>query len=314
MGGKPIVWIREASFLKGKDGLALRYHLDFPEDWHKGKALVLVLTGRAECLDKYDRVTSRLLERSVAVLRMDWRGQGGSGRMLADPHKGHVGDFDLYLEDLCRILEKVVRPLNPGRVLFMGHSMGSHLALRHLLSGAGDVQGAILESPMFSIDTRPLPYALVKAICRVASTLGLGESYVPAGRAFRPDKAFRGNALTGDPEHFFRFQDFLIRHPALQMGDPTLGWLHAASLSMDQLWRDLSSRKLSVPILLLSGQADRVVHPIWHERALFFLERGHYCSIPDARHEIYMEREGIQRVLWAAIDQFLAQEGVLADL
>ncbi|MDY0161738.1 alpha/beta hydrolase [Desulfobotulus sp.] len=314
MNKEPIAWVKEAAFLGACDGLPLRYHIGFPPKWHAGDPIVILLTGRAECLDKYDRVQKALLERGVAVLRKDWRGQGGSGRMLPDSHKGHVTDFALYLDDLQRILQIVVTPLQPGGLVLMGHSMGSHLALRHLLSGAKGVCAAILESPMFSIDTWPLPYGLVRKICTRARAMGLEDRYIPAGGPFRADLAFKGNNLTGDPEHFFRFQNFLIQHPSMQMGAPTLGWLHAASLSMDQLWQELKKKKLDTPILMLSGEADQVVRPKDHRKACTFLPRGICVSFPKGRHELFMERAEIRQMLWQHVDVFGRQQGFFPKL
>ena len=49
--------------------------------------------GRAEFIEKYFETVRELRARGFAVATIDWRGQGGSERALADPRKGHVGDF-----------------------------------------------------------------------------------------------------------------------------------------------------------------------------------------------------------------------------
>ena len=52
------------------------------------RASVVLFGGRGEFIEKYaTEVVGELLARGFAVLSMDWRGQGLSSRMLADPAK-----------------------------------------------------------------------------------------------------------------------------------------------------------------------------------------------------------------------------------
>ncbi|TWI72303.1 lysophospholipase [Desulfobotulus alkaliphilus] len=300
----PIQFLKDAFFLKADDGLLLRCHRVLPPGWKAGGPLVLILTGRAECLDKYDRLTAMFLKKGVAVVRKDWRGQGGSGRMLKDGQKGHVTDFQLYLDDLNTVLTSLVYPMKPGKLVLLGHSMGSHLILRHLLEQPEGIHAAILESPMFSISTFPLPYAAARYIFRLAGQRSLAEAYIPGGGPFRPHAPFAGNRLTGDPEHFFRFQDFLRQHRQMQMGAPTLGWMDAADRSMEAMWKDLGSADLRTPLLILSGSEDRVVHPHDHEKATSYLPSAQFVSFKGARHELYMERQAIRIKVWKRMESF----------
>ncbi|MCW7753729.1 alpha/beta hydrolase [Desulfobotulus sp. H1] len=313
MKNDSLVFVTDASFLKAKDGVFLRYHIHLPAGWYKGDPLVLILTGRAECLDKYDRMAALFSEKKVAVVRKDWRGQGGSGRMLRDPQKGHVENFELYRMDLLQIMEQVVAPLQPGRVLLLGHSMGSHLALQCILQGCRNIHAAVLGSPMFSIDTGPLPWPVVSEICRAAVRLGQGGAYIPGGGPFNPRAAFVGNNLTHDEEHFYRFQNFLKKHRSFQMGAPTLGWVHAADVSMQSLWDALAGKRKTLPLLILSGGEDRVVHPEMHRKAVRLLPGARHVIFPGGRHEIYMETRSIREKVWQQIEVFLMSIGFFKE-
>ena len=51
---------------------------------------------------------------------MDWRGQGGSQRMLSNPRKGHVRGFWEYDRDLIRFMKDIVLPDCPPPFIGLG--------------------------------------------------------------------------------------------------------------------------------------------------------------------------------------------------
>ena len=59
----------------------------------RGAARSACSSGRGEFIEKYFEVIADLRRRGFAVATMDWRGQGGSQRMLPNPRKGHVRYF-----------------------------------------------------------------------------------------------------------------------------------------------------------------------------------------------------------------------------
>jgi lysophospholipase len=95
--------------IKTPDGVELRF-ARWPAGDGKRKGTVCVFPGRAEMIEKYFEVVSELRARGFAVAVLDWRGQGGSTRMLADPRKGHVEDFAEYQIDLDAFMKQIVLP------------------------------------------------------------------------------------------------------------------------------------------------------------------------------------------------------------
>lgn len=307
----PISFLADAGFFRARDGLQLRWYMDFPPVWKEGDPLLLLLSGRAESLDKYDRVTSFFLEEGLAVFRMDWRGQGGSGRLLAGSEKGHIDDFATYISDLEEILTQVILPRKPGKLIFCGHSLGGHLILRFLLGG-GKMDAAILVSPMLSIYTGMLPENLARPIIDFFGRSGLAEQKIPGRRWLDKKPRFARNRLTRDPEHFYRFRNFLAEHPALETREPTWAWVHEAFSSMDKVWRDLELAPIEdVPLLILSGGKDRVVKPRDHARLLKFLKNGTCHFLPEARHELLMEKREVIREIWRVIEEFFRKYHIL---
>src|SRR5580704_4448991 len=92
----------------------------------------VLLNGQTEFIEKYFEVIDELRGRGFAVASLDWRGQGGSGRLVPDaPLRVHIGDFADYDADLSAFMEKVVDPILPKGtpVIALAHSMGGHILL-----------------------------------------------------------------------------------------------------------------------------------------------------------------------------------------
>ena len=116
--------------LTARDGTALRTAL-WPAPAGGVRGSVVLLQGRAEFIEKYGETVGDLTARGFAVYALDWRGQGGFGRTLADTRKGHVDSYDDYLSDFDLFLERLVLPDAPRPIVVLAHSMGGHIVLRH---------------------------------------------------------------------------------------------------------------------------------------------------------------------------------------
>src|ERR1700733_10603188 len=86
-----------------------------------------VLDGQTEFIEKYFEVIDELRGRGFAVAALDWRGQGGSGRLVPEaPLLVHIDDFADYDADLSAFMDKIVAPMLSGdrRPVAVAHSMG----------------------------------------------------------------------------------------------------------------------------------------------------------------------------------------------
>ncbi|WP_339548806.1 alpha/beta hydrolase, partial [Pseudomonas sp. RA_35y_Pfl2_P32] len=119
------------------DGWALRRF-----DWGvegRPRGRMLCQGGRGDIFEKYLEAFAHWHALGWSITSFDWRGQGGSGRLSPDPHVGHVGDFQQYIDDFRAfwadwVAEDAGRDGGPHVAL--GHSMGGHLLLRALVEGA----------------------------------------------------------------------------------------------------------------------------------------------------------------------------------
>ena len=74
------------------------------------RGTVCLFQGRGEFIEKYFEVVADLRRRGFGVATMDWRGQGGSSRLLSNPSKGFVRCFADFDQDLAYFMKEVVLP------------------------------------------------------------------------------------------------------------------------------------------------------------------------------------------------------------
>lgn len=289
----------------GADGMRLRYAW-----WRsalKGwKGTVCIFPGRGEYIEKYFETVADLRRRAFTVAAMDWRGQGGSDRLLKNPRKGHVEDFADYDRDVARFMEEVVLPDCPPPYFAIGHSMGGHILLRSACRRDCWFDRMVLVGPMLQIAALPMPAPICSAISEIASYAGFGEMFVPGGKSVAVEELpFENNVLTTDEGRFYRNQAVLEIAPELGIGSPTVGWLRAALSSISAMNEPDFPPQVHVPTLLIAAANDRVVSNRAIEDMSALLKAGSQIVIRGAQHEILQEQDGIREQFWAAFDAFI---------
>lgn len=265
---------------------------------------VCLLTGRAEFVEKYFEVVAELRQRGFAVVAFDWRGQGGSDRPLANPRKGHVDDFDDFQADLFVVHEAVVSRM-PGPHFALAHSMGGAVLTGALARRPDLFARAVVTAPMFEIARLRRP-RWAHALAATLDTLGFGGAFIPAGGETPVmTKPFEDNPLSRDPHRYERTGQLIAANPYLGLGDPTIGWVHAAFRAMAPLRDPNFPLALRTPMLIVAGARDRVTVTAAAERFAARLRGGRALILPDAEHEILMERDSVREVFWAAFDAFV---------
>jgi lysophospholipase len=293
--------------LRTAEGARLRYGIARPKGRVRGS--VLLLQGRAECLEKYREIVTGLSRRGLMVYSFDWHGQGLSGR----PPHGHgsrrVRSFDDYLEDLDLFLREVwCRP--PAQRFIVAHSTGGHVALRHMAERGLKVAGALLCAPMIDLHTRRWPRWLARLLAGSCVALGLGDCLVPGERSLLPSaRRFEGNHLTGDPERFRILPELVRRHPELECRGATYRWVNAAFRSIERLSRPGIAESIASPVTVLAGSHDRLTDTEASRRFAARLPKGRFVLMEAARHEIMMEHDRVQTEFWRAVDRMLEGAG-----
>ncbi|HUF86683.1 MAG TPA: alpha/beta hydrolase [Thermohalobaculum sp.] len=292
--------------LTASDGVRLRGAV-----WRhdgRGRGHAIVLQGRTEFLEKYAGPAAGLVARGFAVASLDWRGQGHSDRLVANPLKGHVGRFTDYHRDLQALLAHPEVAGLAGPRLVLAHSMGGTIGLGAVLRGVMRPAALIVLAPMLGIAMSKGQRLLCRLLLPLARALGRPDIWPPLAGAAAPYvlSGFEGNVLTDDRARFAWMVEALRRDPALGLGMPTLGWFDAALAEADWIARH---GPLEVPGLCLLGSDEAVVGPAAVRAGAPRLGLE-LVEIAGARHELLISSEPVRRATWEAIDRFLAARGL----
>ncbi len=252
------------------------------------RAAVLLAHGYAEHLGRYQEFVAHLGARGFAVAGIDHRGHGGSGGP-----RGHCESFDELVADL-RALADMADGWWPGvpRLLF-GHSLGGLLAVVYLLRHPETVRAAALSGPAIRV-----PDAAPRAVQSLALLLGRIAPRLPLRsnldeRLLARDPAV-GAAYVADP---------LVHRRA------TAGFFRAVRAAQAQALAEAS--RLRVPLLILQGDADRIVDPSGAADLAARLRCEHeLVMLPGYYHELLNEpreeRAAVLTLLDAWFDRFVA--------
>jgi len=273
---------------------------------------VLLAQGRAEMIEKYFETVGELRARGFHVVAFDWRGQGGSDRLLRDGRKGHVRDFDEYEDDLRAVVaaELASRP-RPWFGLF--HSMGACIALSAARKGDLPLERMVCLAPMVAIHNIRNPKGVLW-LARTLCAAGLTNHYIPGGGPVSiATKPYPGNPLTSDENRYARNALIASAFPQLAIGDPTIGWTRAAFTRMAALQAPGFAEAIAIPALVLTAGEDRVVSTPAAEAFAARLGSGGVISIAGGRHELLMESDVGRAQVLAAIDAFFERAPTQAE-
>ncbi len=294
-----------SGYFSARDGLSIRFaRWDTTAERRLGT--VCLFQGRTEFIEKYFETITDLRRRGFAVATMDWRGQGGSSRLLKNPAKGHAETFAHHDADIGKFMADIVLPDCPPPFFCLAHSMGGHLVLRLTQTKVCWWDRVVLISPMMGFPGTDAGNSAICAAAEIGTFLGLGDSFVPSWKSHAPEaNQFEGNLLTSDRLRFERAREAVQAAPYLGIGAPTVGWVAAACSSLATINSDAFMDSIKVPILIIAAGNDQVVSTPAIER---FASRIKNCTrivLAGAKHEILQERDQLREQFWAAFDAYV---------
>ena len=301
--------------LKLQDGSQIHYVVLSPaQSATKPKATVVVVNGRTESYLKYQELAYELTQQGYQVLMFDHRGQGLSTRLTDNPQKGHIEDFQQYVDDMHQLISRVVLTTVPAKqyLYLLGHSMGGAISTLYLQQHPQVFQKAALSAPMHGINGKLL-YDEGDA-CRLASLVSVFSTEGYAGFADKAYSArpFAGNDLTGSEQRYQWMQDLYQQNPQLQLGGATWGWLEQACAVLPDMQQQAD--KIKIPVLVLQAELDSIVSASAQQQFCAALESnadsgcvGGVQQIKGAKHELLFEQDPIrQQVLDKVLVHFSA--------
>lgn len=253
---------------------------------------VLIFPGRSEYLERFGRTISSMVNSGYSVVSLDWRGHGLSDRVAEDSKVCHVQRFTDYQNDVAALVDFAEAQALPKPWYLFGNSMGCCIGLRALSNGLS-VSAVAFTAPLWDIKMSTPARLLATPISTLAQAIGRSQSYVPGydSESYVLKTPFSGNKVTHDKETY----DFLIslaeQLPELEIGGPTMGWLHQCLKECKSL---STMRSPDLPCLVFCGDQDNVVDIKAIEQRMQNWPRGRFEQLQGAKHELVMEIPSIR--------------------
>lgn len=299
---------REEGEFAGVENIPIRY-VTFTSAQHD--KVILLCPGRIESYVKYPELAYDLFHCGYDVIVIDHRGQGRSGRLLEDPHRGHVVAFQDYVDDLETLYLKTIVARHYRRRYAIAHSMGGAILTLMLARQPAAFDAVSLISPMFGIRL-PMPLWMASPILEWAERRPTVRDDYAIGTGKWHPSPFVPNQLTHSRERYRRNLRFYADDPALRIGGPTYHWVREGVQAGQMILNQAS--KISTPLLLLQAAKDSIVDNSAQD--LFcqkMADAGHPCEggrpqvIAGARHEILFEKDSMRTEALEAVTAFFSR-------
>jgi lysophospholipase len=296
------------SLWQAGDGWPIR-RIDWPPSLKiaaQPRGSILFLTGRGDHYEKYLETLDYFSGLGWRVTSIDWRGQGDSGRLLADRHVGYIDDFSTWIADL-RGFYAGWKTEADGPKVVIAHSMGGHLAMRAAIEQAIDPDAMVLSGPMLSIRTGGLPLWLNQAAAKFMLSLGRGEKAAwKTAEKPRSTNALRRLMLTHDKQRYADEIAWWDIRPRVRLGPGSWRWVERAIASIRNIHQDSKLESMPIPTLILATTADQLVST---PQILADAEKLPHCEIllfgKEAAHELLRECDAVRDKCLASINAFL---------
>jgi alpha-beta hydrolase superfamily lysophospholipase len=259
--------------LPARDGLRL-----FHRSWHppEPETALVVVHGFGEHSGRYEELASWLARRGIAVHAFDLRGHGRT-----PGKRGHVASFDLLLDDVATLIDRMSQE-HPGlpRVL-LGHSMGGLVSTAFVCERQPDIDRLVVSGPALALspDISKGRLLLARWLRRILprATLGAGLD---------------SDGLSRDPDVIRRYESDPLVHGRVSAS-------FGAGMLDAQLRTAASAVRVEVPMLLLHGEDDPLCLVQGSRDFFDGLPRDRVSgsrlrTYPGLKHEIFNEPERLQ--------------------
>lgn len=269
----------------------LRTALSIPKN---PKALILLAPGLKESIEKYYETIRFLNDADYAVAIIDWRGQGGSPRYYPkQPHKRGAQSFTRDRDDFIAFSHEVKKhsALDQLKTFILAHSMGSNIACHAAMIYPDIAEKMALSAPMFGISLPCIGMRMASVITAFINNAGLGHIYAPGHANWSPLYEKAGiRFLTLDPERQKVQTALFTQNTHITLGGVTWRWLHKAINAC----KTLRLSRIQCPVIIGMAEKDTVVCNNHIKQAGEKHDNITVFTLPDARHEIMMERDEIR--------------------
>lgn len=265
-------------------------------------ATVIIVHGFNEYKEKFQEMIYYFLQRKIQVVVYDQRGHGDS-KLTAQQTQVDSQNFNEYVLDLKAIINQVAQAIlsDDQKLIIFSHSMGGAVTTSYLEQYPGQVDGAILNTPMFMIDTGKYPQSFTYLYSKLMAKLGYGRLYIPTTEAFDPklhtiyDETPEGSISNSQiREEYFHKVNVSIHSLPTRGG--SLNWLKTAFDTTHSILKPDRLAQVKIPILLIRAGEDNVVQKEGIFTAGHYLPNVERVLIPDSKHQTYLDHDQALRL------------------
>lgn len=289
------------NYVVGCKGVRIAYrHFVHPQTTSK---LVILVNGRAENILKWTEIAFDLYQQGYDVVVFDHRGQGYSDRLLKDPEKGYIDNFNYYVEDMHSVIQHILSYHHYPIQHILSHSMGGLIVTHYLAKYPHQIKSAVLSAPFFCLADK---YSYIER-CIVAAMLwlGQGQRYVFNKKAYSPVN-LRDNHLSHCKTRMKWHNRINLSFPKGRLGGPTFRWLSQCVTAFESLPQ--LAPKVKIPLLILRAEQDTVVCNRGIEALISHFSSAILHDVAKAKHEILFEVDTIRTLVLEQIYNFYLQE------
>jgi lysophospholipase len=287
----------------GKDGIPISY-IKFENPQEIGA--IVIVNGRSENYAFYAEPIYDLAQAGYSIYAFDHRGQGFSGRLLANTQIGHVEHFDDYVDDMKTFVDTVVNTTPHTRRYIFSHSMGGAISAQYGLLYPTDFDAYVFSSPMFGFNTSPYSNFVAHVIVDFGILIGNARGWAKNQGPYLPTETFASNTVTTSELRWNTRHDVLIDNPVVQLGGPSNRWVQQA-LDATSSIRD-NAHNFQPPAMVFETPTDQIVISADEEA---FCSKASHCvmgnTYPNGKHELIREQDYIRTDLYQRALKFFSE-------
>lgn len=260
---------------------------------------IVICFGLSEFCEKFHELAYYMHREGYQVAVWDHRGHGKSPREVEDPQLVHVERFAQYVEDMHRLMEEIVLPRAQAAPLYLyAHSMGGCIGTLYLEQYPGIFQKAVLNAPMYGLNSGGLPDCAAQLLCLTAAFLGKKKKKLFVMGDFDPWEPFERSGCDSMARHAY-YQELRREHKEYQACAATYGWTCEAIRAGKRAISAVRAARIDIPVLLFQATEDVFVRA--GEQDLFL------ARIPNGRKVIVRSRHEISRAVNGTLEPYLAE-------
>jgi acylglycerol lipase len=226
----------QEGMFKGVRDASIYYQCWLPEG--QPKAVLLIVHGLAEHSGRYMNVVNHFVPLGYGVYGLDHLGHGKSegARVYVKQFEDYTDTLKIYFDMVCQ--------WQPDLPIFLvGHSMGGLIGALYLLDHQAELAGAVLSGPCIKTtgDVSPVTVTIGRLLSVLMPQAGL--------------IGLEAEGVCRDPA----VVEAYVGDPLVHTGKTTARLAAELLKAMDRVTAEAT--RITLPVLLVQGSADRLVDP-----------------------------------------------------